>query len=121
MDAFKHLRERIVMVGMIPVQLKEVARILENSEILIGTMNLHAEDFCQEGRGSPDIFDQKVNPKTRQVTAKFRGRRLAGNAFIQTLLPDSSKPLSTNAKAGSNSRLFCPTNELNVKQSNVSY
>jgi len=106
MDAFKRLRERIVMVGMFPVQLKEVAPILENSEIPVRTMNLHAEDFCQESRGSLDIFYQKVNPETRQVTAKFRGRCLARNAFNQTLLPDSSIPLSTNAKAGNRSRLF---------------
>ena len=75
------------MVGMIPAQLKEVARILENSEILIGTMNLHAEDFCQEGRGSPDIFDKKVNPKTRQVTAKFRGGCVACQLCVQLRLP----------------------------------
>ena len=77
------------MVGMFPVQLKEVAPILENSEIPVRTMNLHAENFCQESRGSLDIFYQKVNPETRQVTAKFRGRCVACQLCVQLRLPDT--------------------------------
>jgi hypothetical protein len=115
------LGEWVVMIGMIRVQLEKVPVMFKNRKILVRTMNLHAEDFFQESRSFPDIFYQEVYPETLQAAAKLRCRRFAGNAFIQTLLPDSSIPLSTNAKAGIHSRLFWPTDELDVKQSNVSY
>ena len=115
------LWEWVVMIGMIRVQLEKAPVMLKNRKILVRTMNLYAEDFFQESRSFPDIFHQEVNPETVQVTAKLRCRRFAGNAFIQTLLRDSSIPVCTNAKAANCSRLFCPTDELDVKQSNVSY
>tara|TARA_X000000950_G_C13685836_1_gene565893 strand:+ start:343 stop:834 length:492 start_codon:yes stop_codon:yes gene_type:complete len=115
MDSFKRSGEGIVMVCMLPVQLKKVAVMFKNSEILVRTMDPHAEDFCQEISGSLDICCQEVNPETHQVPAKFRSRPRGGDAYIQTFLPDSSIPLCTKSKAGRESRLFCPANQLDVK------
>jgi hypothetical protein len=94
-------KKRIVMIGMIRVQLKKVAPMLQNSEVFVRTVNFHPEHFFQEGRRSANLSNKQINPETIQTPTEFWRSPFAGNVSVQHRAPMGSTRLVSGRHTGS--------------------
>jgi len=89
------------MIGVIRVQLKEVAPMFQHSEVFVRTVNFHAEYFFQEGRGSVNFLNKQIDAETIQASADFWRSPFAGNVSVQRRAPTGSIRLVSGRHTGS--------------------
>ena len=89
------------MIGVIRMQLKEVAPMFQHSEVFVRTVNFHVEHVFQEGHGSVNLFNQQINAETIQASADFWRSPFAGNVSAQHRAATGSVRLVSGRHTGS--------------------